>query len=232
MSLSRKFSSLFQQYTLAISRDVPSSFPNAITKFANASQAIDFTSAQTEHARYVTSLRNFVPTLCLPALDDLPDSVFVEDTVVTVGKKAVITNPGAPSRRAEVDSMKEIFLQLGMDVTDMREMDPQAFCDGGDVMFTGRHMFAGLTQRTNMSGVSILSKALGLDVIPVPFDYSALHLKSLVTHMDSRTLLAPIGDAGDSLLREMKTIERGYTTIRLKSELACNIVSVNGGILA
>ena len=107
----------------------------------------------------------------------------------------------------------------------MREVDNEAICDGGDVLFTGRHMFAGLTERTNMSGISILSKALGLDVIPVPLE-GALHLKSVVNHIDSKTLLAP------NILAEMNTKELGYTTIRLPSMLSCNVVSVNGGLLA
>ena len=38
-------------------------------------------------------------TVEVPAADDCPDGVFVEDTVVMVGDTAVITNPGADQRK-------------------------------------------------------------------------------------------------------------------------------------
>src|SRR4051794_35881771 len=52
---------------------------------------------------YVATLREHGwRTVEVPAEDDSPDSVFVEDTVVVVGGRvAVLTRPGAPSRRAE-----------------------------------------------------------------------------------------------------------------------------------
>ena len=66
----------------------------------------------------------------------------------------------------------------------------------------------------------------------MPFESShALHLKSIVTHLDSTTLIAPIGEVGDSVLEAMKYKDLGYSTIRLPKMLACNVVSVNGGLL-
>jgi dimethylargininase len=128
--------------------------------------------------------------------------------------------------------MKDILSRLGLIVTDMRDADPEALCDGGDILYTGRHLFAGLSERTNMAAVKVLSDGLNFETIAVPFEGEALHLKSIVTHMDSTTLLAPIGTLGDQVLEAMKANERGYTVIRLPNMLACNVVSVNGGILA
>ena len=229
-----------QKYTLAIARRVPESFNCAITKFAETTSGIDLVKARKQHDDYLEKLRKFVPTICLPSIDSLPDSVFVEDTVITVNNNAVITNPGHASRRKEVDSMKEFLSkQLGMNVTDMRdsnkrgqEQQRKAHCDGGDVLYTSRHLFVGISERTNAESARILEDALGITAILVPFEGNALHLKSIVTHVDDRTLLAPEGALGDHVLEIMDAKNLGYDIIRLPRMLACNVVSVNQGLLA
>ena len=227
----RLFSSR-QRYTMAIARDLPSSFANAVTKFAQSEEPIDVVRTKEQKAEYLRTLRRYVPTLCLPALEEHPDSVFVEDTVVAIGRKAVITNPGHPSRRGEVDTVMEALRQLGFEIVDMRKVE-SAFCDGGDVLYTGRHLFVGLSERTNAGAVQVLADSFhGVNVRAVEFQGEALHLKSIVTHIDEVTLLAPTGDLGDQVLKEMEAHELGYDIIRLPSMLACNAVAVNGGLLA
>jgi len=99
----------------------------------------------------------------------------------------------------------------------------------------------GLSSRTNDEGVRFLCESFpGVCVIPVPLhllqeeeeESSFLHLKSIVTHVDDRTLLLPRGELGDELLRIMDAEARGYTSIRLPDIASCNVVSVNGVILA
>ena len=234
-------SSSFPSYTIAVARRVPQTFSNAITKFATMGETknyepIDLNNTIQQHERYLEQLRKFVPTICLPAIYNLADSVFVEDTVVAIGKKAVITNPGHPSRRAEVDSMRQFLSQqLGMSVIDMQEEEQggnPAYCDGGDVLYTSRHLFVGISERTNMEAVKILQHGLDVEAIPIPFEGNALHLKSIVTHVDDNTLLVPQGTLGDKVIHTMGADDRGYTVIRLPNILACNVVSVNGELLA
>ena len=71
-----------------------------------------------------------------------------------------------------------------------------------------------------------------METIPVRFQGNALHLKSIVTNVDDATLLAPTGTFGDEVLDAMDATNRGYNVVRLPSMLACNVVAVNGGILA
>lgn len=221
-----------KRYSLAISREIPSSFANAVTKFSNSEEPIDVVRTRAQKAEYLRALRRYVPTLCLPALEEHPDSVFVEDTVVAIGSKAVITNPGHPSRRGEVDTVLVVLKQLGFEIVDMRNVE-SAFCDGGDVLYTGRHLFVGLSERTTPVAVDIFAGSFpGVDVRAVEFQGDALHLKSIVTHLDETTLLAPTGSLGDQVLEEMQAQELGYDVVRLPSMLACNVVVVNGGCLA
>lgn len=214
--------------------------------------------AQKQHTHYIQALRSILPVIELPALPEYPDCPFVEDTVVVIGKKAVITQIGHCSRRGEVDSVKGMLRQLGVDVsTDMREyhsfehsngddddatdITPStAYCDGGDVLFTGRHIFVGLSHRTNAQGVAILTDTWGdtYPVIPIRsqgegggWGDEVLHLKSVVTHLTEDTLLVPRGRLGDIILTTLPAHQLGYTVIRVPDPLACNVVAVNGTIL-
>ena len=226
-----------RSYNLAITRALPDSFADALSHHA-ADEPISMDRARQQHADYVAALRQILPVLQLDALPDFPDSVFVEDTVVAVGKRRVLlTQPGHVSRRGEVASIQEVLSQLGItEMTDMRLADPDAFCDGGDVLCTGRHVFVGLSHRTNQPGAQVLQQAFGDEnVVVVPPTMqgdSVLHLKSAVTHLDDNTLLAPTGAAGDVLLESLQATARGYFIVRVPDVLACNVVSANGTILA
>ncbi|KAL9185113.1 hypothetical protein ACHAXT_002890 [Thalassiosira profunda] len=227
---------------MALAREIPDSFVDAVAAHsADRASAVSLALAREQHAEYLSQLRKHVPTLCLPAIEAHPDCVFVEDTVVGVGDTAVITQPGHASRRGEVESIKTALQQLGMaNIYDMRD-EERATCDGGDVMFTGRHLFVGLSDRTNSEGFRFLRDAFmnhGLaeeDIVVVPpvvAGKSVLHLKSAVTHLDEQTLLVPEGNVGDSVLEAMKASERKYDAIRLPDVLSCNVVVVNGHVLA
>jgi len=219
--------------TLALTRTIPASFLKALRE-SNDHDPINLAKAHQEHQSYVNTLRQSVPTLSLPPLDDHPDSVFVEDAVITRGIFAVQTRPGHPSRRGEVESIGAVLRdQLGMEVM---EMNDDATCDGGDILSTGRHVFCGISERTSEQTVPILEEGLklyrdGIQVVPVPVQ-GALHLKSLVTHIDANTLVAPKGELGDAILESMQALDLGYQTVRLPSALACNVVVVNGVIIA
>src|SRR3954469_3249428 len=72
--------------------------------------------------------------------DDLPDCAFVEDTVVMLGDLAVLTQPGADERRAEVAATEEVVRSLGLEVA--RIEDPGTL-DGGDVLQVGTTVYVG-----------------------------------------------------------------------------------------
>ena len=76
----RSVSSRFN-HNFALTREVPLSFPNSISKYAQVEDTINVKLAKSQHDHYVSLLRSKIPTLELPALESHPDSVFVEDTV-------------------------------------------------------------------------------------------------------------------------------------------------------
>src|SRR5262249_47267415 len=73
-----------------------------------ARQKIDVAKAIEQRRGYEECLSRLGACLVrLPAEPDLPDSVFVEDTAIVLDVLAVITRPGATSRRAEMESVAD-----------------------------------------------------------------------------------------------------------------------------
>ncbi len=130
-------------------------------------------------------------TLEVDPADDCPDSVFVEDTVVMYRNVALITRPGAESRRAETPGVEEAVARLGCSVNWIWE---PGTLDGGDVLKIGDTIYVGRGGRTNAAGVQQLRAAfepLGARVVAVPVS-KVLHLKSAVTALPDGTVIGHI----------------------------------------
>src|SRR5215470_5258926 len=94
---------------LALTRAVPPSIANCELTHLQRSP-IDWSRASRQHAAYEDALRSLGCTVeRLAPLPEHPDSVFVEDTAVVLDECAVITRPGALSRRGETESMAEML---------------------------------------------------------------------------------------------------------------------------
>jgi len=123
-----------------------------------------------------------------PPADGCPDGVFVEDAAVVLGNVAVLTRPGAPERRPEVESMAATVADLGL-VT--HRIQAPAILDGGDVMAAGDTVYVGLGGRTDEEGARQLGDALapaGMSVVTVPLS-KVLHLKSAATALPDGSVI-------------------------------------------
>jgi dimethylargininase len=112
--------------------------------------------------------------------DEHPDGVFVEDAVVVFDDLAVLTSPGADSRRGELATVAPVVDELGLAI---HHIEPPGTLDGGDVLKVGRIAYVGRSARTNDAGIDQLARLLapaGWRVVAVPVT-RALHLKSAVT---------------------------------------------------
>ncbi len=150
---------------------------------------IDYERARAQHGAYEAALEELgCRVQALPAEASLPDSVFVEDIAVVLDEVAILTRPGAPSRRAEAGSLVTALTPY----RPLRAITAPATLDGGDVLRTGRVLFVGLSSRSNQAAVDQLATALapyGYRVQAVPVD-GCLHLKSAVTQVAPRAVLA------------------------------------------
>jgi dimethylargininase len=172
---------------IAITRDVSPSFCDCeITHIERT--PIDLEVAHAQHHSYVEALRQLgCDVIELPADGRLPDSVFVEDTAIILPEVAVITRPGADSRKPETESIRPA-LSPYMDIVTVHE---PAIIDGGDVLVLGKDIWVGLSTRTNREAIDQLNELLkrfGYRVTGVE-THGCLHLKSAVTRVDNQTLL-------------------------------------------
>jgi dimethylargininase len=162
-----------------------------------ARSPVDPQRAERQHAAYVEALANHGWTIreVAPARN-LPDSAFVEDTVVVAGRTAVLTRPGAQERQAEVAGTEEIVRALRLDV---RRIEDPGTLDGGDVLQIGDTVYVGRGGRTNAEGIRQLREHLGAtrNVVPVRLK-NVLHLKSAITALPDGTIIAADPDLIDT----------------------------------
>ncbi len=162
-------------------------------------QPVDLELALTQWDGYVAALHDAGwQTIEVPPADDCPDGVFVEDTVVMYGDRAVITRPGADERKPETAGTAAVLRGLGYDVV---EIEGPGTLDGGDVLKHGGTVWVGLGGRTNTDGFDQLAAYLepyGATVVGVPVQ-KVLHLKSAVTALPDGTVIGypPLVDDSD-----------------------------------
>lgn len=174
----------------ALARYIPASFGHALSA-TPPDPPIDVVLAQRQHLYYVRALAECgVAVTTLPSDEACPDCVFIEDTAVVIGRTALITRPGAPSRRPETAPIATA-LDAWVDVVHMTE---PATLDGGDVMCVGSTIFVGRSARTNDAGIAQLARAFapqGLSVVEIELPPGVLHLKCVVSPLgENRILLA------------------------------------------
>jgi dimethylargininase len=186
--------------TRAIVRAVsPSLMKGEVTHRERA--AIDLRLAIAQHAAYVGLLRGHgLRILEAPDAPEHPDGVFVEDVLVVIDGHAILTRPGAPSRREEVHSVEPLIRSLGLPCE--RIVAPGTL-DGGDTLVTQRHVLVGRSTRSNHAAISqlaALAACSGRDVVGVDV-HAALHLKSVATLLPDGALIAAPSFVDVKLLR-------------------------------
>lgn len=159
-----------------------------------------------EHAAYAQALRRAgLAVEILEPLEDFPDSVFVEDPALVFGEGAILLNPGAESRRGEVERIAPVLERMFPQVIRLGE----GFADGGDVLVTPERVMIGLSARTDRKGAEALAGALGrlarkAKVVDPPRE--ALHLKTIATLIDEETILTTRAGEASGLFAGFRTI--------------------------
>jgi len=150
---------------------------------------VDVELARAQHAAYASALAaSGWQVEQVPVAEDCPDSVFVEDAVVACDDLAVLTRPGAPQRRPEIDGVAQAMASLGLRTA---RIEAPGTLDGGDVLQAGTTVYVGRGGRTNGEGIRqlrALLAPLGRTVVGVPLG-AVLHLKSAVTALPDGTFL-------------------------------------------
>lgn len=210
-----------EKKTRAIVREVPDSYVDALTMYADSS-GISVEGARRQHAAYCGVLRDLgVDVLALPSDNALPDCCFTEDTAIVVPEVAVITRPGAAARLAEIDLMQTV---LAPHRTLKQVMSPGTV-DGGDVLVIGKDVFVGISSRTNRPGFAQVQAFLA------PFGYAVhavevkniLHMKSACTYAGNNVLLFAEGHVGKELFAAYDIV-----VVPEEESYAANCLHLNG----
>lgn len=188
----------------------------------------DYALACEQHARYVHALRALgLEVTVLPALEDFPDSCFVEDPAVLNEDCALLTNPGALSRNGEKDALLPVLAGL-FPPHKLRRIEAPGTVEGGDVMLAGRRYFIGRSLRSNAEGCrqfAQIMESFGYRVTVVELR-EFLHLKTGLSYLDHGDLLVTGEFAASPLFADFRRIE-----VPPEEAYAANSLWINGTVL-
>ncbi|MDA3838801.1 MAG: arginine deiminase family protein [Candidatus Delongbacteria bacterium] len=176
-----------QRFKYAVVRKPAQSMVDGITE-ANLGKP-DYKKACKQHNNYIEALKKCgLEVTVLEPLNDFPDSCFIEDVAVCTPHCAIITNPGADSRNAEVIDLDKILDKFNDDIENI--IFPGTL-DGGDIMMVGDHFYIGMSDRTNIQGANQLISILesyGMSGSVVEMD-KMLHLKTGINCIEHNNFL-------------------------------------------
>ena len=179
-----------------------------------------------QHQEYIEALKECgLDVIVLEADDSFPDSTFVEDTAVLAPLCAIITNPGAPTRKDETFETSKVLNRF---YTNIETIEDPGTLDAGDVMMVGKHFYIGLSERTNENGanqlISFLNK-YGMTASTITLEKS-LHLKTGVSYLEKNNMAATGEFLKQSEFQQFNIIE-----IDDDESYAANCVWINDKVL-
>lgn len=209
--------------THAITRIPGNDFAQGITT-ANLGPPV-YQKMLVQHQKYVDVLDDLnIQVTILDPLPGFPDAYFMEDVAVMLPEVAVITRPGALSRRGETSAIEPTLQQF----RPILRIEPPGTLDGGDVLFVGTHCFIGLSERTNQDGAEQLGNIVNQfrftsSFVPVA---SGLHLKSSVNCIGENTLLL-----NQAYARFVAFQDYDLIVLEPKEEAALNTLWINNHLI-
>jgi dimethylargininase len=171
----------------AIMREVNAAMGNCELTFLPRVR-IDTGLAVQQHQQYQSALSSLGCEIVMVATEPgLADSVFIEDTAMVLDQIAVLCRSGAESRRSEVAAVEDVLQKYRR----IASIQPPGTVDGGDLLRVGKVIYAGLSTRSNKSGIEQLRSIVadyGFSVKTVEAT-KCLHLKSAVSTVATGSLL-------------------------------------------
>jgi dimethylargininase len=212
---------------IAITRGISASFARAIVQHVPPAP-LEVDAARREHAAYLEALGALgFALVALPPDDRFPDGCFVEDAAVVHEGRALLTRPGAPSRRGEGEALREVLEGLA-GIERIETMDAPATLEGGDCLRIGRRLYVGLGARTNPEGLArarAVFGPLGLEVIGVPIG-DVLHLKCLCSSPGPGHVLVAEGALPPGTFADVETL-----VVPRDEAHAANCVAASGAVV-
>ena len=214
-------------FTKAIVKEPCVSFASGLTSVDLGTP--DLERALEQHQAYCDALESCgLKLIELPPDDNYPDSTFVEDTALLTARGAVLTRPGAASRRDEVERIAPVVRDY---FSNVYSIDEPGTLDAGDVCEAGDHFFIGISRRTNEDGAKQLARILEsfgytTSLIDIRGVGNILHLKSGMAYLSDRRLVVT-----EALRNEPEFSSYDLICLNSVEEYAANCLSLNGKTL-
>ena len=174
----------------------------------------------------------------LPGLT--PDAVYCHDASFPSRRGMILMRMGKENRRGEPAAHARIYEGQGIPV--IGAVEAPGLAEGGDLVWLDeRTLLAGEGYRTNAAGIAQLGEILaedGVEVIPVPLPFGdgphcCLHLMSLISVLDWRTMVADLRFLGVPTVEMLK--ERGFGFVPIveaeRGTMAANVLALGGRAL-
>lgn len=150
----------------------------------------DYHKTLQQHDTYVDALKKCgLEIISLPADELYPDATFVEDVALLTKTCAIITRPGAASRRGETKGIKKILQTY---YTNIEEIAAPGTVEAGDIMMVDNHYYIGISDRTNQEGANQVISYLetyGMTGSVIELK-EVLHLKTGLAYLENNHLVA------------------------------------------
>jgi len=186
----------------------------------------DYEKALEQHSQYVRALESCgLEVLVLEALEAHPDATFVEDTALLTRNGAILTRPGAESRRGEVDSIGHAVTRF---YNRIQSIQAPGTLDAGDIMMVGDHFYVGLSARTNQEGADQLNRILkeyGMTSSCVTLK-EVLHLKTGLAYLEKGVLAISGEFLKDATFDKFKKV-----IVDPDESYSANCIWVNGTVI-
>lgn len=212
----------------AIVRKPSRSMLDGITTGMFSQESPIYEEAVEQHAGYVKALEELgVSVLVLEALEEYPDSCFVEDPAVVMPECAIITNSPKASRHGEkfeiMDAIRKFYKE-----DQIFYIEGPGTMEGGDVMQVDKHFYVGLSDRTNEEGAKQFNEIVsqfGYTSSTVPVT-EGLHLKDFVIYLENNNMLvSPVMD-------KVEDFQKFNRHVVASEELyAINSLYINGTVI-
>jgi dimethylargininase len=186
----------------------------------------DYQRALVQHKEYIAALESCgLDVLVLPPENNYPDATFVEDVALIAGDMAILTRPGAASRRGEISAIKPVIEQI---FTKTAEVRAPGTIEGGDILKVESHFYIGISDRTNIEGAQQVIRLLkngGFSSSTVKLE-KMLHLKTGLAYLENNNLVA----SGE--MKQKKQFQSYNMLIVDPNEsYAANCIWINGTVL-
>jgi len=203
--------------------------------------APDFPAARRQHEILCRLLSEAgAEVLSLPAAESLTlDAVYAHDASLATDHGLILMNPGKKNRAAEARAQANFCGELGIPA--LGEIGLPGTSESGDMVWLdSRTLLVGDGYRTNKAGIeqirSLLSSqdsANNVEVLSAPLPYGAgpsscLHLMSLMSMLDERTILVDLPWLAVETVELLKG--RGFRLLEIeyseRDALACNVLAL------